>query len=320
MWTRNLIPMRMTHRGPFLLLFATGRQLGTLLHEEMAGAPLTPDEFAVTSVMLLEPPVRPDRAGPADRAAADDAVELPAPVRGGRRRHPAARPRRRARQPGGAHGARRGADRGVLPGVRQRHRVLPEGAGRAGVPELDVIDTLEAVSRRLTSPWRRSRWRGRRRSGQRRVERDGRDGRERLAHRAVRLGVLGRGDEVVVAHARDGAADDEPDLGDAGAGDEVDLGRGVQRRSAANRPSPARWTGPSRSRRSARRRSAPRGWSCRWPPRPGRPTTRRRCRCRSSQGHLAGALEQAAFPVRGRVACSRHARESSRGPVGRMGG
>src|SRR3954463_5693413 len=51
--------MRMTHRGPFLLLFATGRQLRSLLDEVMVDGPLTPDEFAVTSVLRLEQPVRP---------------------------------------------------------------------------------------------------------------------------------------------------------------------------------------------------------------------------------------------------------------------
>jgi DNA-binding MarR family transcriptional regulator len=49
----------MSHRGPFLLLFATGRQLSSLLHDVMAEAPLTPDEFAVMSVLRLEAPVRP---------------------------------------------------------------------------------------------------------------------------------------------------------------------------------------------------------------------------------------------------------------------
>jgi DNA-binding MarR family transcriptional regulator len=48
----------MSHRGPFLLLFATSRQLSTLLNDVLADAPLTPDEFAVTSVLRLEAPVR----------------------------------------------------------------------------------------------------------------------------------------------------------------------------------------------------------------------------------------------------------------------
>ena len=64
---------------------------------------------------------------------------------------------------------------------------------------------------------------------QRGVERDARHGGERLAHRAVGLGVLGRGDEVVVAHAVDGRPDRDPDLGDPGARHEVDVGRGVER-------------------------------------------------------------------------------------------
>ncbi|MEP6664939.1 MAG: MarR family winged helix-turn-helix transcriptional regulator [Nocardioidaceae bacterium] len=46
-------------RGPFLLVFALDQQLAGLLSEAMAGAPLRPGEFAVTSALRLHGPVRP---------------------------------------------------------------------------------------------------------------------------------------------------------------------------------------------------------------------------------------------------------------------
>jgi len=49
----------MSHRGPFILVFALGQQLSTLLGRAMQDAPLRPDEFAVTSVIRLMEPVRP---------------------------------------------------------------------------------------------------------------------------------------------------------------------------------------------------------------------------------------------------------------------
>jgi DNA-binding MarR family transcriptional regulator len=49
----------MSHRGPFILVFALGQQLSTLLSRSMHEAPLRPDDFAVTSVIRLMEPVRP---------------------------------------------------------------------------------------------------------------------------------------------------------------------------------------------------------------------------------------------------------------------
>ena len=139
----------MSHRGPFLLLFATGRQLSSLLHEEMADAPLTPDEFAVTSVLLIEQPVRPtELAGLTGlrpttmsnylrRFEADGVVT-----------------RRRDPDDGRASLVELTAD-----GVARTEACFPafgsaigsfqKALAEAGVPELDVIDTLEAVSRAL---------------------------------------------------------------------------------------------------------------------------------------------------------------------------
>lgn len=46
-------------RGPFLLVFALGQQLGNLLQQAMPNAPLTPNEFAVYSALRLMQPTTP---------------------------------------------------------------------------------------------------------------------------------------------------------------------------------------------------------------------------------------------------------------------
>ncbi len=50
--------MPLEFRGPFLLFFAVDSQLGTLLQTTMRACPLTPEEFAVTSVLNLSGPTR----------------------------------------------------------------------------------------------------------------------------------------------------------------------------------------------------------------------------------------------------------------------
>jgi DNA-binding MarR family transcriptional regulator len=50
--------MALQYRGPFLLVHAVDGQLGTLLQLAMRECPLTPVEFAVTSVLRLTGPVR----------------------------------------------------------------------------------------------------------------------------------------------------------------------------------------------------------------------------------------------------------------------
>ena len=47
---------RIPQRGPFLLLFAVNQQLSALLAQAMAGAPLTPADFAVCSALRLMQP------------------------------------------------------------------------------------------------------------------------------------------------------------------------------------------------------------------------------------------------------------------------
>ena len=53
--------MAIEQRGPFLLVFAIGQQLGALLGQTMRAAPLRPGEFAVYSALRLEQPVTPTR-------------------------------------------------------------------------------------------------------------------------------------------------------------------------------------------------------------------------------------------------------------------
>jgi DNA-binding MarR family transcriptional regulator len=48
-------------RGPFLLEFAISQQLSALLSRALADAPLTPDEFAVYSVLKWTGPTTPTR-------------------------------------------------------------------------------------------------------------------------------------------------------------------------------------------------------------------------------------------------------------------
>lgn len=51
----------LSYRGPFLLQFANSQQLSVLLSRALADAPLTPDEFAVYSVLRLTGPTTPTR-------------------------------------------------------------------------------------------------------------------------------------------------------------------------------------------------------------------------------------------------------------------
>ena len=146
--------MPLAYRGPFLLVFALDQQLGRLLQTVMSDAPLTPDEFAITSVLRLESPVRPtelarltglrpttlsnylrrfEDAGLVVRRRdpSDGRVSLVELTRQGVRRTEACLP---------AFGAAIGAFQKAL--------------ADQGVPEQDVIDTLEAVATALESATR----------------------------------------------------------------------------------------------------------------------------------------------------------------------
>ena len=50
---------KLDQRGPFLLLFALNQQLGLLLTQAMATAPLRPADFAVYSALRLLQPTTP---------------------------------------------------------------------------------------------------------------------------------------------------------------------------------------------------------------------------------------------------------------------
>ena len=140
------------------------------------------------------------------------------------------------------------------------------------------------------------------------------DGRECLADRAALLGGLSRGDEVLLAHPLDRAPDLQADLRDAGAGHEVDLGRGVQRRGRRT------GLGQAVGERHGEARGVRGGdellgaglaiglLGTRGPGHVERAETR------GVEGGLAGALEEAAFPVGGRGASSSHARSLPRAP------
>lgn len=51
--------MALERRGSFLLIYAVDQQLGSLLNQAMESCPLTPGEFAITSVLRLTGPCRP---------------------------------------------------------------------------------------------------------------------------------------------------------------------------------------------------------------------------------------------------------------------
>ena len=141
--------MKMSHRGPFLLLFATGRQLSTLLQEEMTGAPLTPDEFAVTSVLRLEQPVRPTELARLTGLR-------PTTLSNYLRRFEAAGVVTRRRDP---DDGRASLVELTTEGVARTEACFPafssaigsfqKALAEAGVAELDVVETLESVSRAL---------------------------------------------------------------------------------------------------------------------------------------------------------------------------
>lgn len=147
--TRNLTPMKMSYRGPFLLLFATGRQLRTLLDEEMADSPLSPDEFAVTSVLLLEQPVRPTELARLTGLR-------PTTLSNYLRRFEAAGVVSRRRDPEDGRASlveltTEGKERteACFPGFASAIGSFQKALAESGVPELDVVEMLESVSRAL---------------------------------------------------------------------------------------------------------------------------------------------------------------------------
>jgi DNA-binding MarR family transcriptional regulator len=137
----------MSHRGPFLLLFATGRQLSSLLADVMVDAPLTPDEFAVASVLRLEAPVRQK-----DLAALTGLP--PTTLAHYLRRFEADGLVARERDPADGRAVLleltpEGIERteSCFPAFATAITTFQKALADEGVPEIDVIDVLEAMSR-----------------------------------------------------------------------------------------------------------------------------------------------------------------------------
>ncbi len=141
--------MKMTHRGPFLLLFATGRQLSTLLQEVMVDAPLSPDEFAVTSVLLIEAPVRPTElarlTGLRPTTLSNYLRRFEADGLVTRRRDPDDGRASLVELTGEGEERTRACFPAFATAIGTFQKALADG----GVPELDVLETLEAVSKAL---------------------------------------------------------------------------------------------------------------------------------------------------------------------------
>jgi DNA-binding MarR family transcriptional regulator len=137
----------MSHRGPFLLLFATGRQLSSLLQEVMADAPLTPDEFAVASVLRLEAPVR-------QKELATLTGLPPTTLAHYLRRFEADGLVNRQRDPSDGRAillelTPRGIEQteACFPAFANAIGTFQKALADEGVPEIDVLETLEAMSR-----------------------------------------------------------------------------------------------------------------------------------------------------------------------------
>ena len=133
-------------RGPFLLVFALGQQLGTLLQQAMADAPLPPNEFAVYSALRLMQPTTPTQlAGALGMKATTLSSVL---VRMSQERPPAAapQPRRRALGDPDAEPRRRPGHRSLLRRVRRRDRGFRR---QLTVDESALLADLEAMSAAL---------------------------------------------------------------------------------------------------------------------------------------------------------------------------
>lgn len=143
--------MALEFRGPFLLLFATDQQLSRLLGAAMADSPLRPDEFAVTSVLRLSGPVRPSEL-------AELTGLRPTTLSNHLRRfEDSGLVQRRPDPRDGRATLVALTDRGerdttaCFPGFEAAISTFRKALADEGVPEADVIDTLEAVSRALAA-------------------------------------------------------------------------------------------------------------------------------------------------------------------------
>ncbi len=143
--------MALPYRGPFLLVFAVSGQLSTLLQTAMRDCPLTPDEFAVTSVLRLVEPVR---AGELARQTGLRPTSMSNYLRRFEERGLV----RRRRDPGDGRATLLTL---TSAGRRQTEACFPAFAGAIGhfnkavadqgLPEADLLDALETTSRALST-------------------------------------------------------------------------------------------------------------------------------------------------------------------------
>ena len=142
---------RLERRGPFLLLYAVNQQLSALLADAMADAPLTPNEFAVTSALRLIEPARPTRLAevtglrPTTLSNHLRAFEERGLVR--RRRDPA--DGRASLVSLTARGRRE--TEACFPQFGEVIELFRKSAADEGLVELDLLDQLESVHRALES-------------------------------------------------------------------------------------------------------------------------------------------------------------------------
>jgi DNA-binding MarR family transcriptional regulator len=142
--------MALDYRGPFLLLFAVDSQVGSLLHVTMRDCPLTPEEFAVTSVLNLTGPTRVGelRALTGLRPSSMSNYLRRFEARGVVRRRTDASDRRASLVSLTAKGRRQTL--ACFPGFSAAIGAFQKALADEGVQEADLLDALEGASRALT--------------------------------------------------------------------------------------------------------------------------------------------------------------------------
>ena len=143
--------MALEYRGPFLLLFAVDSQVGTLLHTTMRATPLTPEEFAVTSVLNLTGPTRVGelRALTGLRASSMSNYLRRFEERGIVRRRVDASDRRASLVSLTAKGRRQTL--ACFPAFQQAIEAFGKALADEGVQEADLLAALEGASRALVA-------------------------------------------------------------------------------------------------------------------------------------------------------------------------
>lgn len=142
--------MPLEFRGPFLLLFAVDSQLGTLLQTTMRNCPLTPEEFAVTSVLNLSGPTRAGELAALTglRPTTMSNYLRRFEERGLIRRRTDASDRRASLVSLTAKGKRHTL--ACFPGFQAAIGAFQKALADEGVHEADLVQTLEGASRAFT--------------------------------------------------------------------------------------------------------------------------------------------------------------------------